>query len=229
MTAPSPAAPIRVLVVDDHAVVREGIRHVLEGEPDFSVIGEAGNASDALRLVEERQPDVIVLDVSMPGESGLRATPKLRAAAPQARILIMSMHDNAEYVREGVRAGAHGYILKYSAAAELRLAVRAVHAGGAYCSTPAARRLGAAAGDPDEGDRSPGGVDGERPSLDALTARERDVLAGIGRGLTNKEIAAELGISHRTVETHRESLMRKLGIRTVAGLTRFLLDAESER
>ena len=229
MTAPSPTAPIRVLVVDDHAVVREGIRHVLEGEPDFAVIGEAGNASDALRLVEERQPDVIVLDVSMPGESGLRATPKLRAAAPQARILIMSMHDNAEYVREGVRAGAHGYILKDSAAAELRLAVRAVHAGGAYFSTPAARRLGAAGGDADEGERATGGIDGERPSLDALTARERDVLAGIGRGLTNKEIAAELGISHRTVETHRESLMRKLGIRTVAGLTRFLLDAEGER
>ena len=184
MTAPSPAAPIRVLVVDDHAVVREGIRHVLEGEPDFSVIGEAGNASDALRLVEERQPDVIVLDVSMPGESGLRATPKLRAAAPQARILIMSMHDNAEYVREGVRAGAHGYILKDSAAAELRLAVRAVHAGGAYFSTPAARR-----------ERVQGGA-----------------------------LAVELGISHRTVETHRESLMRKLGIRTVAGLTRYVLD-----
>ena len=228
MTSPA-AAPIRVLVVDDHAVVREGIRHVLEGERDFAVVAEAANATDALRLVGEHQPDVIVLDVSMPGESGLRATPKLRAAAPEARILIMSMHDNAEYVREGVRAGAHGYILKDSAAAELRLAVRAVHAGGAYFSTPAARRLGAAATEPRAPAPAREPADGERPSLDALTARERDVLAGIGRGLTNKEIAAELGISHRTVETHRESLMRKLGIRTVAGLTRFLLDAEGDR
>ena len=120
------AESIRVLVVDDHAVVREGIRHILEGEPGFAVVGEAANAADALRLAAETHPDVVVLDVSMPGESGLRVAPRLREAAPEARVLIMSMHDNAEYVREGVRAGASGYLLKDSAAAELRLAVRAV-------------------------------------------------------------------------------------------------------
>jgi DNA-binding NarL/FixJ family response regulator len=134
---------------------------------------------------------------------------------PEARILFMSMHDNAEYVREGVRAGASGDLLKDSAAAELRLAVRAVHAGGSYFSTPAAQGL-----THEERD----GAAGALPPIDVLTARERDVLEGIARGLTNKEIAAELGISHRTVETHRESLMRKLGIRTVAGLTRYVLD-----
>jgi two-component system nitrate/nitrite response regulator NarL len=221
------AESIRVLVVDDHAVVREGIRHILEGEPGFAVVGEASNAADALRLAGETQPDVVVLDVSMPGESGLRVAPRLREAAPESRILIMSMHDNAEYVREGVRAGASGYLLKDSAAAELRLAVRAVHAGGSYFSTPAA--LGLSGADARRAD-SPrdGGGPGGAASLDMLTAREREVLDGIVRGLTNKEIAGELGISHRTVETHRESLMRKLGIRTVAGLTRFVLDAKGE-
>jgi len=219
-------APIRVLVVDDHAVVREGIRHVLAGEPGFEVVGEAANGEQALALATAERPDVIVLDVTMPGESGLRVAPKLRAAVPEARVLIMSMHENTEYVREGVRAGASGYLLKDSAAAELRLAVRAVHAGGTYFSTHAALGLSgapvpgpapAAAPDPPEPEPSV-------PPADGLTARERDVLDGIARGLTNKEIAAELGISHRTVETHRESLMRKLGIRTVAGLTRYVLD-----
>lgn len=219
-------APIRVLVVDDHAVVREGIRHVLAGEPGFEVVGEAANGEQALALASAQRPDVIVLDVTMPGESGLRVAPKLRAAVPEARVLIMSMHENAEYVREGVRAGASGYLLKDSAAAELRLAVRAVHAGGTYFSTHAALGL--------SGAPMPGLVPTVAPALpepepttppaDGLTARERDVLDGIARGLTNKEIAAELGISHRTVETHRESLMRKLGIRTVAGLTRYVLD-----
>ena len=121
MTAP----PIRVLVCDDHAVVREGIRHVLAGEPGFEVVAEAANGEQALALAARYRPDVVVLDVTMPGESGLRVAPKLRAAVPETRVLILSMHDNAEYVREGVRAGASGYLLKDSAAAELRLAVRA--------------------------------------------------------------------------------------------------------
>ena len=218
MSAAGDAPPIRVLVVDDHAVVREGIRHVLAGEPGFEVVGEAANGEQALALARSQRPDVVVLDVTMPGESGLRVAPKLRAAVPGARVLIMSMHENAEYVREGVRAGASGYLLKDSAAAELRLAVRAVHAGGTYFSTPAARGLTAPPSS------APDGEADEPPSSDVLTARERDVLDGIARGLTNKEIAGQLGISHRTVETHRESLMRKLGIRTVAGLTRYVLD-----
>ena len=222
------STPIRVLVCDDHAVVREGIRHVLEAEPGVTVVAEAGNAAQALALATEHRPDVIVLDVSMPGESGLRAVPRLREAVPEARILIMSMHDNAEYVREGVRAGASGYLLKDSAAAELRMAVRAVHAGGSYFSTPAAQGL-TGTGTATDGRDGPDGAEGTLPPLDVLTARERDVLEGIARGLTNKEIAGELGISHRTVETHRESLMRKLGIRTVAGLTRYVMDVGGVR
>ncbi|HEX5387055.1 MAG TPA: response regulator transcription factor [Gemmatimonadales bacterium] len=210
-------APIRVLVADDHTVVREGIRHVLESEPGFEVVAEAASGADVAELVERHRPDVAVLDISMPGESGLEAAAHLRRAAPETRVLILSMHDNPEYVLESVRAGAHGYLLKDTAATELRRAVRAVHEGEAFFSPPVARRLT---------DLVRGELERERLSgdLGSLTAREREVLLGIALGRTNKEIAAGLGISHRTVESHRESLMRKLRIRTVAGLTRFALE-----
>lgn len=208
---------IRVIVADDHTVVREGIRHVLEGEDEFTVVGEAATADEALRIAAETQPDVAVLDISMPGDSGLTVAARLRRELPETRVLILSMHDNPEYVLEAVRSGAHGYLLKDSAGVELRAAVRAVHEGESFFSPPIAARLSAAVrGELDREQR--------RGALGALTGREREVLHGIARGLTNKEIAAELGISHRTVETHRESLMRKLRIRTVAELTRFALE-----
>ena len=208
---------IRVLVADDHAIVRTGIRHVLEGEPGFAVVAEAGTAEEVLARAEELRPDVALLDISMPGESGLQVAAELRRRAPGTKVLIISMHDNAEYVVESVRAGAHGYLLKDTAAIELRGAVRAVYRGESYFSPPVASRLSAAVR---------GELGTERPAgVEQLTAREREVLVGVAKGQTNREIAAELGISHRTVETHRESLMRKLGIRTVAGLTRFALEA----
>lgn len=207
---------IRVLVADDHMIVRTGIRHVLESEPGFEVVGEAANASEAVALVAELRPDVVVLDISMPDESGLEVAARLRSSASGTRVLILSMHSNAEYVVESVRAGAHGYILKDTAATELRNAIRAVCRGESYFSPPVASRLSAAVR---------GEHDIEPPGLNQLTGREREVLLGIARGRTNKEIAAELGISYRTVETHRESLMRKLEIRTVAELTRFALSA----
>ena len=199
-------SPIRVLVADDHAVVREGIRSVLQGEAGFALVGEAATAAEAVRLVGDLHPDVAVLDVTMPGGSGLEAAARIRHESPATRILILSMHDNPEYTRESVRAGAHGYLLKDSAAAELRQAIRTVSDGETYfaADTPSA----------------PAGS-----ALLPLTLRERDVLAGIALGRTNKEIAATLGISPRTVETHRESLMRKTGVRTVAGLTRLAMDA----
>ena len=208
--------PIRVLVADDHTIVRTGIRHVLEGEPGFEVVGEAGNGTEALALAASLHPDVVLLDISMPDESGLQVADRLRRGAAPPRVLMLSMHTNAEYVLESVRAGAHGYLLKDAAATELRSAIRAVFRGESYFSPPVAGSLSAA-------------VRGEHMSpptlIEQLTAREREVLQGIATGRTNKEIAAELGISHRTVETHRESLMRKLQIRTIAELTRFALTA----
>lgn len=207
--------PIRVLVADDHMIVRTGIRHVLESETDFVVVGEAGTGSEAISLTSELQPDVVVLDISMPDQSGLEVAARLHSRSIATRILILSMHNNAEYVLESVRAGAHGYLLKDTAAAELRTAIRAVCRGESYFSPPVATRLTAAV----RGEHGPGG-----DPLDLLTGREREVLLGIAQGHTNKEIAAQLGISHRTVETHRESLMRKLQIRTVAELTRLAIE-----
>jgi DNA-binding NarL/FixJ family response regulator len=210
-------APIRVLVADDHAIVRTGIRHVLESEPGFTVVGEASNGVEALELATTLHPDVAVLDISMPGESGLRVAAELRQRSPETQVLILSMHDNTEYVLESLRAGAHGYLLKDSAAAELRGAIRAVRRGESFFSPPVAGKLSAVVrGEASEA--APG-------ALAQLTGRERQVLVGVAQGHTNREIALQLGISHRTVETHRESLMRKLNVRTVAGLTRLALES----
>jgi DNA-binding NarL/FixJ family response regulator len=152
----------------------------------------------------------------MPDQSGLEVAARIREGPGGARVLILSMHNNTEYVLESVRAGAHGYLLKDTAATDLREAIRAVCRGESYFSPPVASRLSAAIRGEQERRHS---------GLDLLTGRERDVLLGIAQGRTNKEIAAELGISHRTVESHRESLMRKLQIRTVAELTRFAIGA----
>ena len=200
---------IRVAVVDDHAVVREGIRRVLEGEPGIAVVGEGGDGDAALALVEREHPDVLVIDVAMPGRTGLAVTAELTRRKVATRVLVLSMHDEPQYLREARRAGARGYLLKDSPPAELRRAVRVVHAGREVFPAALMARL----------EEAP-----TTSPLDALTPREREVFDRIARGDTNKEIAALLGISPRTVETDRESLMEKLGIRTVAGLTKLALE-----
>lgn len=215
MTNPTPAR-IRVLIADDHALVREGLRYVLDADPLIEVVAEASNGRVAVELALEYRPDVVVLDITMPEETGLKAAARVRELLPAAKVLLLSMHDQGEYVREGVRIGTHGYLLKDSAGEELRAAIRAVHAGGTFFSPAVVRRLAVAEAVPEH---SPA------LQLELLTPRERDVLGGVARGLTNKAIAAELGISRRTVEAHRESLMRKLQIHSVAGLTRFALEA----
>jgi len=210
--------PIRILIADDHAIVREGIRHVFRQAPGFDVVAEAASGDQALAMAKDTVPDVAVLDITMPGMTGLEVAAALHEELPGVRVVILSMHDNPEYVLEAVRAGAHAYLLKDLAATELRAAVSAVHGGESYYSQRIAAMLTTAVrGELEEAQRG--------HAIDALTGRERDVLLGIVRGETNKEIAARFGISHRTVETHRESLMRKLRIRTVAGLTRFALEA----
>ncbi len=205
--------PIRVLVVDDHSVVREGIRHVLEGVEEFRVVAEAATATEALERAVGERPDVVLLDLSMPGSSGLHVVRELRARLPDTRVLILSVHDDREYVLESVRVGAHGYLRKDSSPADIRHAIRVVHTGDSFFSPQIARHLAAELQNQSATGR-----------LADLTTREREVLLRVARGLTNRETAAELGIGVRTVETHRDSLMRKLGIHTVAGLTAFAIE-----
>jgi DNA-binding NarL/FixJ family response regulator len=215
----SGAEPIRVLVVDDHAVVREGIRHVLSDAAVFTVVGEAQSGVEAVASAARLQPNVVVLDISMPGGSGLHAVGELLDRVSGVRILMLSVHDDLEYVLESLRAGAHGYLRKDSTPAELREAIRSLHGGRTYYSPELASQMAEAL-------RKGNGPKAGAPSLatDVLTAREREILVHIAQGKTNKEIGVELGISTRTVEAHRDSLMRKLGIRTVAGLTRLALE-----
>jgi len=204
---------IRIVVADDHALVREGVRVVLEDDAELEVVAEAGDGREALAAILEHKPDVALLDITMPGLTGIEVASRAGAEAHSVKILILSMHDNAEYVRQAVRVGASGFLLKDEAGpAELRRAVRVVNEGGSYFSPSVAGHLAAAV-------REDRGSD-----LEILTTRERQVLAGIVDGLANKQMALRLGISRRTVESHRESLMRKLEIRTVAGLTRFAIE-----
>ncbi len=197
----------RVLLVDDHSVVRAGIRHLLEADPAVQVVGEAATAADAVTQSAALQPQLIILDISMPGATGLAVMGRLREVSGGAQVIVLSMHSDVEYVREAERLGAAGYVLKDDAAVELCEAIATVRSGQRYRSAKLGRRGSAAP-----------------RSEDPLTPREREVLRGIASGLTNKAVAAELGISHRTVETHRENVMRKLGIATVPGLTRYAID-----
>ncbi|HMV31667.1 MAG: response regulator transcription factor [Gemmatimonadales bacterium] len=209
---------LRVMLVDDHVLVREGIRHVLTGTPGVEVVAEAGDGEVALALAQEARPDVVVLDLSLPGAGGLEVTTRLRALLPSVRVLILSVHDHPEYVLGAVRAGAQGYLRKDTSPAELREALRAVARGESYFSPPVARHLSAAL-------RGDAPADDAATRLARLTPREREVLAGIAAGETSRAIASRLGLSPRTVETYRENLARKLDIKTVAGLTRFAVEA----
>jgi DNA-binding NarL/FixJ family response regulator len=209
---------IRVLVVDDHAVVREGIRHVLSDGNEFAVVGEAQSGAEAIAGAAQLQPNVVVLDISMPGGSGLHAVSEILERAGGVRVLMLSVHDDVEYVLESVRAGAHGYLRKDSTPAELREAIRALHSGRTYFSPDLTVQMAEALRRGNEVKAAP------PLATNVLTGRELEILGHIAQGKTNKEIGAELGISTRTVEAHRDSLMRKLGIRTVAGLTRLALE-----
>jgi two-component system nitrate/nitrite response regulator NarL len=214
----SPSHVIKVLIVDDHAVVREGIRHVLSADADFEVIGEASGGTAAIDLAERLRPDVIVLDISMPDLPGLDAAVRIRELLPEVAILVLSIHDHPEYVLRSIEAGTQGYLRKDSSPSELRNAIRAVFEGGTFFSAPVARHLSEAVG-------RKGTEQSALARSESLTPRERDVLIQIARGQTNKEIAAKFDVSVRTIESHRESLLRKLGVRGTAGLTRFAIGA----
>jgi two-component system response regulator NreC len=204
---------IRIVVVDDHAVVRSGLRLLLNAEDDMEVVGDAGNARDAIFEVRAAKPDVVLLDVVMPGESGIEALPQVLHEAPEAKVLMLSMQDDPNYVREAFAAGASGYVLKEAVDAEVVAAIRDVAAGNHYVH-PA---LGALLVGADAAAQA-------AAAADPLSDREREVLKMLALGHTNQEIAQQLYISVRTAETHRAHIMRKLQLSTRAELVRYAIE-----
>ena len=202
---------IRILLADDHALVRQGFRMILESQPDMQIVGQAGNGREAVELAEKAHPDVVIMDVAMPDLNGIEATRRLAQSLPRTRVLALSMHKDSVYVREILRAGARGYLLKDCGDADLLAAVRAVAKG--------------------EGFISPGVSDAVLSDyrrhvtdpLDLLTSREREVLQMIAEGKTNKEIATSLNLSVYTVEAHRGRIMEKLNLHSTGELVRFAL------
>jgi len=200
---------VRILIVDDHAVVRKGLRLVLEAEDDLEPVGEAGSGREAIFQARALKPDVILLDVVMPGESGIEVLPKLKHEAPDAKVLVLSMQDDPRYVREAFARGASGFVLKEAADAEVVGAVREIAAGGEYVHPVLGARMVAAE------------AHARAAALaDPLSDREREVLRLLALGHTNQEIAKQLYISVRTAETHRAHIMQKLGLSTRAELVR---------
>lgn len=205
--------PIRVVLADDHTLVRSGIRRILDAHPGFEVVGEAGDGMEALALVQTAAPDVIVLDLNMPGTGGLDALPKLKLAQPSLKVVVLSMHAGREYVARAMKGGADAYLLKDSAVQDLVAAVEAVLVGRSYFS-PSIQALMA---------ELLRGESREPARGTSLTDREREVLGWLARGLSSKEVARRLDISVRTVETHRANLMHKLGVKSVALLIQIAL------
>lgn len=210
-----PATAIRLLLVDDHPVVREGLRSCLARHPQLTIVGEAASGEEALRLARRLKPDLVLMDINLPGINGLAAAARLRTTTPKARVLILSVHENREYVAEVARSGARGYILKDTAPAELVRAIEAVHRGEGFFSPPVAAAMLESMGGPP--------VATGQPCAAWLTDRERDVLALIAVGASSKRIAERLGVALSTVKTLRERLMRRLDLHTIAALTHFAM------
>ena len=205
---------ISVLVADDHGIVREGLRRLLESEQDLKVVGEAQDGREVLDQVERHQPQVVVLDITMPRLGGLETLERLRAKHPEMKVILLSVHGDPPFIQSAIALGADGYVLKNGRAAEIVTAIREVMNGGSYFSPVVAREIV-------DQLRSPKAASNDPFSL--LSGREREVLHLIADGLSAKEIAVELEISTKTVEAHRTSLMRKLGVRKATELVRYAL------
>lgn len=203
------ADPIRVILADDHTLVRSGIRRILETEPGLQVVGEAADGRAAIDIVRRTDADVLVLDLKMEGTDGIDVLRVAKAERPELKVLVLTMHAGREYVARALHEGADAYLLKDSAAQDLVAAITAVTAGRSYYSPAIQQTMAELLR---EGNKAPQGIQG-------LSDREREVLILLARGLASKEIATELDISTRTVETHRANLMRKLGVKSVALLT----------
>jgi len=204
--------PIRALIADDHALVRAGIRALVEKIDDVSVIAEAGEGLEALQLIKELKPDVVLLDVTMPGLSGLEVLAETRKLLPDVRVIILTVHDEAEYAMQALRAGAAGFLPKSAAANELQVAIETVSRGEIYVSDEVSRRTLL--------EYSRGRIEHR---LALLTPRQREILTLIAEGLNTKDIGRRLNISAKTVESHRAQLMERLNIHDVASLVRFAI------
>ena len=200
---------IRILLADDHAVVRQGFKMILSSQPDMEIVGEAGNGREAVELAENLKPDIVVMDVAMPELNGIEATRRAIAADPRIRVIALSMHKDSAYVREILRAGARGYLLKDSLAGDLVSAIRAVAQGEGYISPAVSNAV----------------LDDYRKHvtnpIDLLSSREREVLQMLAEGKTNKEIAVVLNLSVYTVDAHRGRIMEKLNVHSINELVRF--------
>jgi two-component system response regulator NreC len=209
---------IRVLIVDDHAIVRAGLRLLISGQPDMTVVGEAGSTQEGIEAAERLSPDVALFDLSLPGEGGIEAIRWLRRTRPRVRTVALTMHDDAAYLRSVLSAGGSGYVVKRAADTELLAAIRAVYDGRSFISP--------LLDDGEPRESSPvAGTSGSTETLERLSARERQVLVLLAHGHTHAEMAEQLGISIKTVETHRARLSEKLGLKSRADLVRFALDA----
>jgi DNA-binding NarL/FixJ family response regulator len=205
---------VRILLADDHAMLRDGVRMVLESHPGFEVVGTADNGRDAVRLAEELRPDIAVLDVAMPEINGLEATRAIIENSPETSVVVLSMHEGEEYLREALRAGASGYVLKRAAAKELVGAINAVRRGESYLDPALTRTLiSDYVRQVERSDDAP----------DSLTDRELEVLTLVAEGLTNRQIALQLNISIKTVQTHRANLMDKLNLHDRTELVRYAI------
>ncbi|MDB6047815.1 MAG: DNA-binding response regulator [Pseudomonas sp.] len=203
----SPSYPIRIALVDDHALVRDGIRALLAVRPSFDVVGEAEDGPEALELCGRVAPDILLVDIGLKDMNGLELTRLLRVQYPEIKVLILSMYDNQEYIATSIRAGASGYVLKNAPSREIVAAIEAIAAGGTFYSADVALKLAS-----------------KKPDETELTPRESQVLVGLAKGLDNKTIARELTISVRTVETHRLSIRRKLNVDKPAGLVKYAME-----
>lgn len=205
---------IRILIVDDHAILREGVRALLSVHQDLEVVGEAGDGQEAIGAVERLDPDVVLMDIAMPGLGGIETTIELKKQGRRAKVLILSQYEDREYVRRLLKAGVSGYVLKKSAGAELAGAIRAVHRGGLVLDPEVARVAMAESGPTAEAGGDP---------YESLTDREKQVLKLVAEGKSNKEVAEVLGISVKTAMSHREHVMEKLGLHNRTELVRFAI------
>lgn len=209
-------ARMRVVVVDDHTLIRQGIVGLLESQPDIEVVGQAGNGQDGIALAAELNPDVVLMDVSMPGISGLAAAKEIRSRRPDVAVLILTIHDREDYLYQALRAGASGYVLKGADVNDLLAALRSAHRGEVYLSPSVAKAL---VGDYLRRSRE---ADSDAAS-DGLTEREREILLLIAQGRTTAEIAASLVLSPHTVQSHRDHIMAKLDLHSKAALMKYAI------